>query len=257
MKVIIKYLAFSMLTILAFACNTSESNSSDTVEAGMSDNTNKEVSDNILTKSQQDDGWKLLFDGKSLEGWHTFNKEKAGPNWIAKDGKLVFDPETSDQGGDLLTDAEFENYHLKLDWKISECGNSGIIFNVQEGNEKTYHTGPEMQILDNSCHPDAKIVTHRAGDLYDLITATPETVNPAGEWNTAEIKLNDGQLTFYLNGTKVVETEMFTDKWAEMLADSKFKQWEDKGFGTFRKGHLALQDHGNYVEFKNIMIKEL
>ncbi len=212
--------------------------------------------DNTLTKKQKKEGWKLLFDGNSTDGWHTFNEDNVSAKWSAKNGVLIFDPEVKSKGGDLVTNKEYSNFHLKLDWKISACGNSGIMFNIQEnGQEKTYHTGPEMQILDNTCHGDAKYPTHRAGSLYDLIQAQPETENPAGEWNTVDIILDQGHLVFKLNGTQVVETQMFNDQWTEMLANSKFKRWP--GFGTFKKGHIGLQDHGDYVEFKNIMIKEL
>lgn len=215
-----------------------------------------EDQDNMLSQAQQDEGWKLLFDGKTTNGWHTFNEDNASSRWSASDGILTYNPDADGKGGDLVTDGAYENFHLKLDWNVSECGNSGIIFNIQEeGQEKTYHTGPEMQILDNSCHADAKILTHRAGSLYDLVQALPETVKPAGEWNTAEIMLDKGHLIFKLNGTQVVETQMFNDKWDEMLANSKFKQWP--GFGTFKKGKIGLQDHGDVVHFRNIMIKEL
>lgn len=220
-------------------------------------NDDQEMKDNHLTDEQKKEGWKLLFDGKSTDGWHTFQMDKASQAWQARDGKLIFTPvDKKDQRGDLLTDNMYQNYHLKLDWKVSKCGNSGIIFNVQEeGQEKTYHTGPEMQILDNTCHKDAQYPTHRAGSLYDLIQAQPETVKPAGEWNTAEVILDNGHLVFKLNGSQVVETQMFNEKWEEMLANSKFKRWP--GFGTYKKGHIALQDHGDVVEFKNMMIKEL
>lgn len=215
-----------------------------------------ESKDNVLSQSQTEEGWKLLFDGETTDGWHTWKADKVSPKWNVSNGILKFDPEADGKGGDLVTNGEYENFHLKLDWKVSECGNSGIIFNIhEEGKEKTYHTGPEMQILDNTCHADAQYPTHRAGSLYDLIQAQPETEKPAGEWNTAEIILNQGHLIFKLNGTQVVETQMFNDQWEEMLANSKFKQWP--GFGTYKKGHIGLQDHGDVVEFKNIMIKAL
>ncbi len=247
------FMAFAALGILS--CGNSKK-----AAQGQNSKENHEMKnskDNTLTKKQKKDGWKLLFDGKSMNGWHTFNEDKASARWNVKDGNLVYNPEKkSAKSGDLVTDKEYGNFHLKADWKISDCGNSGIIFNIQEnGQEKTYHTGPEMQVLDNTCHGDAKYPTHRAGSLYDLIQAQPETEKPAGEWNTAEIIIDQGHLVFKLNGTQVVETQMFNDKWDEMLANSKFKQWP--GFGTFKKGHIGLQDHGNEVEFKNIIIKEL
>ena len=116
-------------------------------------------------------------------------------------------------------------------------------------------TGPEMQVLDNSCHPDAKIIKHRAGDLYDLISSSKETVKPAGEWNHAVIRSDHGKMEFWLNGTKAVEFTMHDAKWDEMVAASKFKTMPD--FGKASKGHIALQDHGDNVWFRNIKIREL
>lgn len=250
---------FLFLTLIVFigtaivSCN-STSKSQSASSNGTEENTSGH---NQLTEDQINEGWELLFDGQSTNGWRTFNKDKAGKAWQVKDGILIFDPSASrSEKGDLITEKQYDNFHLKLDWNISDCGNSGVFFLVQEdGREKTYHTGPEMQILDNTCHNDAQYPTHRAGSLYDLIQAQPETENPAGEWNTAEIILDDGHLVFILNGTKVVETQMFDENWEEMIANSKFKDWD--GFGMYRKGHIGLQDHGDVVHFRNIMIKEL
>jgi hypothetical protein len=203
-----------------------------------------------------------LFDGVSKKGWHVFQNKTDGSAWKVAEGTLYFDPKEMKDGrvvgaGDLLTDSAFENYHLILEWKVSQNGNSGMIFNVQEDSkyEHTYETGPEMQVLDNAGHPDARIIKHRAGDLYDLISCTKETVKPWGEWNKAEIKLNKSKLEFFLNGTKVVSTTMWDDNWKKMLAASKFKNMPD--FGTFKKGHFALQDHGNAVWYRNIRIRKL
>lgn len=202
-------------------------------------------------------GWISLFDGQTTKGWHTYNKDHVGSAWKVQDGALVLDKGPSDEGGDLATDQEFENYDLKLEWKIAPCGNSGIIFNVHESPEykSSYNTGPEMQVLDNSCHPDAKIHTHRAGDLYDMIACKEETVLPANEWNSARIRVKNGKAQFWLNGKKVVKFTMFNDTWKEMVANSKFKTMP--GFGTFKKGRIVLQDHGDKVWYRNIMIKEL
>ena len=144
------------------------------------------------------------------------------------------------KGGDLVTDGAYENYELSLEWKIDSCGNSGIIFNVVESEEygAPYFTGPEMQVLDNDCHPDAKIITHRAGDLYDMISCSEETVKPWGEWNQVRLIIQNGKAEHWLNGKKVVEYEMFTPKWNEMIAKSKFKEWKD--FGQARKGRIDL-----------------
>jgi cytochrome c len=212
---------------------------------------------NTLTAQEQKEGWKLLFDGKTTTGWRTFNKKEVGAGWKVQNGELTLDKTVKEGRGDILTDAEYENYEFSIDWKIDACGNSGIIFNVKEDPkyEATYVTGPEMQVLDNSCHPDAKIIKHRAGDLYDLISCSTETVKPAGEWNHAVIRSDKGKMEFFLNGTKVVSFTMHDAKWDAMVAASKFKTMPD--FGKAHKGHIALQDHGDKVSYKNIKIREL
>lgn len=213
-----------------------------------------------LQTMQAQKSFKPLFDGKSTKGWHSYGKKSAGKAWKAADGILHFDSKEANngQGGDLVTDAEFRDFHLKLDWKIAQNGNSGIIFYVNENPVKyqnTYSTGLEMQLLDNEGHPDGKILKHRAGDLYDLVQGRSEPVKQAGEWNTAEIVSRKGKLTLILNGVTVVETILWDDNFKKIVAGSKFADWPD--FGTFNKGKIALQDHGNDVWFRNIMIKEL
>ncbi|MBP8115177.1 MAG: DUF1080 domain-containing protein, partial [Chitinophagaceae bacterium] len=161
-------------------------------------------------------------------------------------------------GGDIVSDEEYENFHLKLEWNIAKDGNSGIIFYIHEDKSKynwPWETGPEMQILDNNGHPDAKIIKHRAGDLYDLISVSKENVKPPGEWNTVEIKCVDGKLDLYMNGENVVSTAMWDAAWKKMVAGSKFKNMPD--FGTYKKGRIGLQDHGNEIQFRNIKIKRL
>lgn len=221
-----------------------------------------EAAPNTLTDAQKADGWQLLFDGTSKKGWHVYNNKTDGSAWKVADGALYLDTAQKKDwqvvgGGDIVTDDEYENFDLKLEWKVASGGNSGIILFINEDKkyEHTWHTGPEMQVLDNAKHKDASIVKHRAGDLYDLITSSPETVKPAGEWNQVEIIANKGNLEFHLNGTKVLTTTMWDDNWKKMIAGSKFKSMKD--FGTFNKGRIGLQDHGDHIEFRNIMIKKL
>jgi Domain of Unknown Function (DUF1080) len=237
------------------ATQTSDNNTNDTAM-----NTGSDTSSSAnLTEQQRSEGWQMLFDGQSKKGWHTYLNKGTGNAWKVENGELFLDvtEEHTNDGGDIITDQEYENFHLKYDWKISKNGNSGVMFSVKESPEYEfdYYTGPEMQVLDNDGHPDGKINKHRAGDLYDLISASPETVKPVGEWNTAEIIRNGDSLELRLNGPTVVKTTMFDDNWKKMVAGSKFKQWP--AFGTFRSGRIALQDHGDKVWYRNIMIKTL
>ena len=218
---------------------------------------------NKLTDKEKNEGWQLLFNGTSTNGWHTYGMQSVGNEWKVEKGVIHLDASTKNaERGDLVTNDEYENFDLKLDWKISEQGNSGIIFYVHEDPAKykeTYETGIEMQILDNGTptrpgQPDGKYYTHRAGDLYDLM-ASKEVVNPLGEWNHIEIKCVNGKLDFYMNGEHTLSTTIWDTDWQKMIAISKFKTMP--GFGIYRKGKIALQDHGDDVWFRNIRIKRL
>lgn len=215
---------------------------------------------NAISSSEKKDGWKLLFDGQSASGWHSYGRPAAGPSWKIADGSLYYDTanEHTLHDRDLVTNGEYENYDLKYEWRIAPKGNSGLLFDVNEDTvnyKQTYFTGPEMQVIDNDGHPDAKNPKHRAGDLYDLIAVSKENVRPVGEFNQAEIVLNKGKLDFYLNGEHVVSTTMWDDNWNELVSKSKFKSMP--GFTKTRKGRIALQSHGSMVWFRNIKIKEL
>ncbi len=217
----------------------------------------------VQTMDKTDDGWVSLFDGKTLTGWHNYGKTTVGEAWKVADGNLYLDTTKKEgwqiaSGGDIVSDEAYENFHLKLEWKIAPNGNSGIIFYVHEDTAKyefVWHTGPEMQVLDNDGHADGKIPKHRAGDLYDLISCSTETVKAPGEWNAVDIISKDGKLDLILNGTNVVSTVLWDDAWKKLVAGSKFKAWPD--FGTYKKGHISLQDHGNTVWYRNIKIKRL
>ena len=208
------------------------------------------------------EGWTPLFDGQTLAGWSKYGGGEVGKGWKVENGELYLDATNKanwgdEDGGDIVTDEEYENFHFKTEWKISPNGNSGIIFLVHESPEfeQTYHTGLEMQVLDNDGHPDAKIVSHRAGDLYDLIVSSQETVKPVGEWNQAEVIVNQGKLDLILNGVTVVSTTLWAPEWEALVAGSKFKDMP--GFGKYKKGKIALQDHGDVVHYRNLVIKKL
>ncbi len=214
---------------------------------------------NTLSKAEKKEGWKLLFDGKSTKGWHTYGKDKPGAGWSAQDGALVFDPSAPKEGrGDLTTDGEYENYELQYEWKISDGGNSGLIFGVKEDAKygASYQTGMEMQVLDNINAGDRHIPNHLAGSLYDLIgDASVSKPKAVGEWNQAKIVYNKGQVTLWLNGVQTADVQIGSERWKELIAKSKFADWE--AFAKYPKGKIALQDHGNVVAYRNIKIKQL
>ena len=217
----------------------------------------------VLSSSERNDGWKLLFDGQSSNGWHRYGGGKIDSAWKQTDGMLWLDVNAKKAQNvkgdwDIVTDEEYENFDLQIEWKISNKGNSGIVFLIHEDKPKynwPWETGPEMQVLDNNGHPDAKINKHRAGDLYDLVASRIETVKPAGEWNLARIHLLNGRLDLYLNGENVVSTTLWDDNWKKMVAASKWKNYPD--FTKYHKGHIGLQDHGDVVYYRNIKIKRL
>jgi hypothetical protein len=203
----------------------------------------------------QTKGYKPLFDGKTTTGWHTYLKKDV-VGWKVVDGALQLDPQAAGHG-DLVTDGEYENYELTLEWNISKEGNSGIIFGVHEDPQfdATYLTGMEMQVLDNKDASDNKKANHLAGSLYDMIAPSKDVCKPAGEWNKVKLRKKDGQITFWLNGTQIVDVKIGSDEWNQLLSNSKFKNW--KGFGEYTKGHIALQDHGDQVWYRDIKIRIL
>ena len=216
-------------------------------------------------QAQENSEWTSLFDGKTMNGWHQYNGEGVGPEWSVTDGVMTFQPKENRKWGDggknIVTDREFTSFVLSLEWKISEAGNSGIFWGVKESEEfgEPYVTGPEIQILDNERHPDAKANPkfHQAGALYDLVQPTADVCKPAGEWNhvllTVNHNTNSGSVQ--LNGTEIVTFPLSGEGWEALVNNSKFKGW--KGFGEFKTGKIGLQDHDDRVSFRNIKIKEL
>jgi hypothetical protein len=216
---------------------------------------------NTLTKKEKKEGWKLLFDGKTTKGWHTYLRDTVGSKWQVKDEAIVFDPsQPKEGGGDIVTNEAYENYELSLQWKISKGGNSGIIFDIQEDPKfnATYLTGPEMQVLDNKDAEDNKKQNHLAGCLYDMAgDSTVSKPKPVGEWNQVKLIQNKGHLTFWLNGIKTYEGQIGSDEWNKLVATSKFKNPAFSNFAKVAKGKIALQQHPGSSEWRNIKIRLL
>ncbi|MGB0601673.1 MAG: 3-keto-disaccharide hydrolase [Flavobacteriaceae bacterium] len=221
----------------------------------------------LPTTNETKGDWESLFDGETLNGWHRFNRKGVTPIWTAKNGLLTFDPELRPKGDyihDIVTDKAYKSFELSIEWNISEGGNSGIFWGVQEGesHNKPYSTGPEIQVLDNERHPDAKANPkfHQAGALYDLVQPSKDVCNPAGEWNHIVLKIdhNKNQGSVKLNGTKIVEFPLSGPEWDALVSNSKFNDdCNFKRFGKFKSGKIGLQDHGDKVSFRNIKIRKL
>ena len=203
-----------------------------------------------------------LFDGKSTEGWRVFNGTDFPENWIVEDGalKCLGTAATVENGGDLVYAAKpFENFELTLEWKISKLGNSGIFYHVQEGKEyyAPYQTGPEYQVLDDASFPEDHNDVERAGADFAMYPAVPsqKKVKPAGEWNTSKIVFTETTVQHWINGSKVVEYVPWSDDWKAKKEASKWKT--ETNYGMAKTGLIGLQDHGQAVWYRNIMIREL
>lgn len=217
------------------------------------------------SKTAKDDGGVAIFDGKTAAGWRGYNKT-AFPEkgWEVVNGTLHCigsgAGEAGGSGGDIIFDKKYSNFELSLEWKISEGGNSGIFILAQEvPGDPIYKSSPEMQVLDNDKHPDAKLGVdgnRKAGSLYDLIPAKPQNAKPVGEWNKVVITVYQGTVVFNQNGANVVEFHLWTDDWKKMVANSKFKDWPNF-INTAKEGYIGLQDHGNDVWYRNIKVKVL
>ncbi|MCF6294639.1 MAG: DUF1080 domain-containing protein [Flavobacteriaceae bacterium] len=204
--------------------------------------------------------WISLFDGTSLKNWRGYLAEDIYPEWTIENGVMVFTP--SNEGGkNIITKEKYTNFVLSLEWMVPEAGNSGIFWSVHEDEKYTeaYQTGPEIQVLDNEKHPDSKVAngTHKAGSLYDMIGYPDKFINPAGEWNLCVLEINHetNQGKVIMNGKEAITFPVHGTEWDNMVANSKFKDWE--GFGKYQTGHIGLQDHGDKVWYRNIKIKEL
>ena len=215
---------------------------------------------NKLTPAEIKKGWKLLFDGSTLTGWKTYNRTDMAPSWGVKDGAIFLDAKKgrSDVAkGDLVTLEDYDDFEFSVEWKISDCGNSGIMYRIVEDPKykQPYLTGPEMQVLDNKCHPDAKIITHRSGDFYDVMASKTENVKPAGEWNSVRIIMKGYKLEQWQNGVRQIKLTLGSDEINAIVEKSKWKNQKDWGKALI--GKIGLQDHGDAVWFRNIKIRSL
>ncbi len=264
-KVLIAIFALAMIPVITGCKSDSKKETTEEVTVEEEVTKTTEMVMNSLTQAEKDDGWVLLFDGKTSEGWRGYKKDHFPTGWQIVDGTLHCvgsgrGEAGAKEGGSILYDKQFQNFSISLEWKLSEGGNSGIFYLGQEKLDDIWKTAPEMQVLDNINHPDAKLGkdgNRQAGSLYDLIPAKPQNAKPIGEWNQVELTVYKGTVVHKQNGVNVVEYHLWTPEWKELVAGSKFPGLNPEWADVASKGYFGLQDHGDDVWFRNIKIKEL
>jgi hypothetical protein len=214
--------------------------------------------ENALTDVEKKEGWELLFDGKTLDSWRGYQMQTIPAGWKVENGAIHFVPPTDAAAGqraDIITKKQYQDFELVVEWAVTAGGNSGIFFHVGETTPRTYETGPEFQVLDNAGHADGKKPETSAGSNYALHAPVKDVTKPVGEWNEARVKVKGAHVEHWLNGTKLLEYDLWTPEWKALVQASKFKAMP--GYGLEKSGHLALQDHGDDVRFRNIKIRVL
>ena len=264
----VQLLIFAISVLVATNCNAQQKKSVSRAEKGIGAERSTVVPMlNSLSASEAAQGWILLFNGKSVDGWRGVNKTGFPSGWVVEDGALKCNstgraPAGAVNGGDILFAArEYSNFDLKLEWKISKGGNSGVFYLGKEvAGKEIWKTAPEFQVLDNDNHPDAllgKDGNRKAGSLYDLIPANPQNTKPVGEWNSIEIICYQGSVVHKQNGETILEYHLWTPEWNVLVKNSKFPASNPDWANVPKEGYIALQDHGNDVWYRNIKIRPL
>lgn len=247
-----KFLFFAVAAIMALPLSSQNKKSNETFP------------DNTLSPTEVREGWKLLWDGKTTNGWRGAKLDEFPDHgWKIENGVLsvqASEGKESANGGDIVTTETYKDFILKVDFKITEGANSGIKYFVDPNENKGEGSaiGCEFQILDDLRHPDAKLGVkgnRKLGSVYDLIPAPEDKPFDINEFNTAMIIVEGNHVEHWLNGVKLLEYERNNQEWNALVAYSKYKNWNN--FGNHVRGNILLQDHGNEVSFKNIKIKEL
>jgi hypothetical protein len=210
---------------------------------------------NTLSPQEQRAGWALLFDGRTLNGWQEYGGKPISEGWTVEDGTLVL---RGRRARDIVTERPYGRYELALEWRLEPdgpAGNSGIFYGVIDTASAIYWAAPEMAVLDNARHPDGKSELTSSGAVHSMYAVPHSATRPTGEWNSVRLVVNGNHVEQWLNGTKVVEYELGSADWKARLARSKFA---DKPlYGTARSGRIGLQQHGSYVGYRNIKIREI
>ena len=206
---------------------------------------------NTLTARERAAGWRLLFDGRTTAGWRGYGQPSLPDGWQAVDGALT----RVGRGGDIVFDEQLDRYELALEWMVREGGNSGVFYHAVETADAIYYSAPEMQVLDDERHADGKSPLTSSGAAYALYPAPRGVVKPAGQWNAVRLVVDRDRVEHWLNGQKIVEYTLGSDDWKAKVAASKFAQWP--AYGQARRGLIGLQDHGDWVAYRNVKLRVL
>ena len=211
-------------------------------------------SDNMLTESEKKAGWKLLFDGKSTDGWRPYKNHELD-SWEVMNGELHSKKDGATKHGDLITKEQYGDFELKVDWKVDKGANSGIIYHALETHDASYETGPEYQLIDDEGYPDKLEDWQKSGADYAMHPPSSLAAKPVGQYNQTRIVVKGDHVEHWLNGIKIADFHAWTPEWEKLKQAGKFKDYPD--YGTAKKGYIALQDHGGGVWFKNIKLRKL
>ena len=218
--------------------------------------------DNKLSQIEKEAGWKLLFDGKNLSQWQNYGAENVSNKWQIKDG-VFFIADSTGEAGDIVTKKQYENFEMKIDWKIAEKGNSGVFLRCDDTGKKAHSNALEIQMLDDENFRTAKGdkpgPKHLSGSVYDLLAAKPGAFKGHGVWNTTHIIMKSAQVTVYMNGVLVADLDLNSDEYKKMFAESKFARNKKTApkYAKNKAGTIGLQDHRSQMWFKNAKIREL
>ncbi len=239
-----------LATPLLLACGSADAEAMDPPAETPTD-TSAQQPPNTLTEAERAAGWQLLFDGTSTDAWRTYGQDDLHDGWQAVDGSLV----RTGGGGDIITRETFTDFELSLDWMVREGGNSGVFIRAREESGRIFEGAPEVQVLDDAVHVDGRNPLTSAGANYGIHPAPRGIVRPAGEWNHVRVRVEGTHVEHWLNGEKTADYQLGSPEWQALVVASKFAQWPE--YGTYPSGHIGLQDHGDWVAFRNLKVRVL
>ncbi len=253
MKTLSKVSLLAVIAVCIISCTSSKPKDA----VGLYAEIDRKAEPNTLTRKEQKNGWQLLFDGSTTNGWHGYNMTIFPDCWALEDGCLTMNTTGGAESQDIITDKIYRNFALSVEYKTASAANSGIIFQVKEDTtyKFPYETGPEMQIIDDEGWPGKLEEWQKSGANYAMYTAKTKAHKPVGEWNNLFIVVKDNNVTQILNGVVVVEYEKYSDEWTKLRNSGKWADYPD--YGKYDEGHISLQNHGSKVWFRNIKLKEI